>query len=861
MRKISLPLLMLLVLTSISFGSAQAVPPGGWPSVSQQLANGHVNNGSALEALIRRNQDFSLLRDDEAFDSIRVPLWLRVAWRKAHPEGKYEATDPTGGYPFVLKEVYEWMTTHQDFQIGVATGNSEADDDFESAFEAATVGTNVRLSGSATNPRSESDIRVNPFDPTKIIAASNNIGGTGQQAQFRSTDGGATWSTSFLPLQTGDAFHSDPTVDWTSNGTAWSTTLGINSSGTQLKLQAYKSVDNGATWTFDGTVSGTQTNTDKQMMWIDHNATSAFKDNIYLCWHNGAPQFVNRRTSTGWGTPIQISGTETTGTAIGCDVKTNGSGDVFVFWPATGNRRMLVSKSTNGGVSFGTPVIITTTFDSFDIGIPSFNSRRLLIYVTGGAYRNGTVNDVYATWADLTGATGCTSATNEPGSNAASTCKVRIKFSRSTDGGATWSSPIMINNQAGLNDQFNQAMVIDEATGRIAITYYDTVADSTRKKVHVYYQTSNDRGVTWSTPLQVTTAQTDETISGSDSGNQFGDYNSLHGLNGVYFPSFTDRRSGGKEEIWSASINESGVVCTPPAAPTGLTVTGGANQTSLSWGAVSGATSYRVYRATTSGGPYTLVGSPTGTSFTDTGLACNTPYFYVVTAFSSCESGNSLQASATTSACPACTVTTRYSNGFETGTTLSDWTTGTFVSGGVTTDWRGIQTCTARTGSKIFRFGGNNCTSDYGSNRFAFAQPGGAAGIAIPAGSSTTRLSFWHRRAFEANFDGGLVAVSINGSNYFFVPATAILSGATYNGTAGGTCQPTGAAGVSLFTGSQTTFVNTVVDLDAVCNAATGLTTGCAGQSVRIAFTAVSDCSVTGDGWFLDDVTVTACTP
>jgi hypothetical protein len=30
---------------------------------------------------------------------------------------------------------------------------------------------------------------------------------------------------------------------------------------------------------------------------------------------------------------------------------------------------------------------------------------------------------------------------------------------------------------------------------------------------------------------------------------------------------------------------------------------------------------------------------------------------------------------------------------------------------------------------------------------------------------------------------------------------------------------------------------------------------------VRIGFTSITDCSVTGDGWFLDDVSVTACVP
>src|SRR5262249_33489774 len=70
-----------------------------------------------------------------------------------------------------------------------------------------------------------------------------------------------------------------------------------------------------------------------------------------------------------------------------------------------------------------------------------------------------------------------------------------------------------------------------------------------------------------------------------------------------------------------------------------------------SWTASPGATSYHVKRATVSGGPYTTVGSPTSTSFTDTGLSNGTTYFYVVTAVNSAgESGNSNQASATPTA-------------------------------------------------------------------------------------------------------------------------------------------------------------------------------------------------------------------
>jgi fibronectin type 3 domain-containing protein len=91
-----------------------------------------------------------------------------------------------------------------------------------------------------------------------------------------------------------------------------------------------------------------------------------------------------------------------------------------------------------------------------------------------------------------------------------------------------------------------------------------------------------------------------------------------------------------------------------PPAPTGLGATGGTAQVSLSWNASSGATSYNVYRSTTSGGPYAKIASGvSSTSYTDTGLSNGTTYYYVVTAVNgSGESGYSNQASATTIPAP-----------------------------------------------------------------------------------------------------------------------------------------------------------------------------------------------------------------
>lgn len=81
-----------------------------WPSLEEQLAASKVIPGSNLEKLIRENQDFHMLDPAEASDKLGLPPWLRVHWRKNHPE--------PGFYPRALKNVHAWMMLHQDLPSG-----------------------------------------------------------------------------------------------------------------------------------------------------------------------------------------------------------------------------------------------------------------------------------------------------------------------------------------------------------------------------------------------------------------------------------------------------------------------------------------------------------------------------------------------------------------------------------------------------------------------------------------------------------------------------------------------------------------------------------------------------------------------
>ncbi|MEI6752126.1 MAG: T9SS type A sorting domain-containing protein [Paludibacter sp.] len=86
-----------------------------------------------------------------------------------------------------------------------------------------------------------------------------------------------------------------------------------------------------------------------------------------------------------------------------------------------------------------------------------------------------------------------------------------------------------------------------------------------------------------------------------------------------------------------------------PVSPTGTIATAGNKQVMLSWNSLSGATSYSVYRSTTSGSGYTLVASGLSSiSYSDTGLSNGTKYYYIISQTnSSGESNASTEVNAT----------------------------------------------------------------------------------------------------------------------------------------------------------------------------------------------------------------------
>jgi len=82
------------------------------------------------------------------------------------------------------------------------------------------------------------------------------------------------------------------------------------------------------------------------------------------------------------------------------------------------------------------------------------------------------------------------------------------------------------------------------------------------------------------------------------------------------------------------------------SAPTPVSAYQSGNSISVSWGTVSGATSYKIYKSSSSSGTYSQIGTALGTSYTDNSPLCGYNYYKVVTVISSCESSQSSYASA-----------------------------------------------------------------------------------------------------------------------------------------------------------------------------------------------------------------------
>jgi hypothetical protein len=164
--------------------------------------------------------------------------------------------------------------------------------------------------------------------------------------------------------------------------------------------------------------------------------------------------------SSGFSNPLNISGNN--GDSILPQMAVSGN-NVFIVWNdnSTGKYGIFVTKSTDSGMTFGTPVDVSRNIGSSSS--PQFA-------VSG--------NDVYVVW------------------QAKTTGKYQIIFAKSTDGGATFSAPVNISANQG---DSSYPKIIAHGND-IYVAWSFTV---TNKDYDVLFTKSTDGGATFSTPVNI----------------------------------------------------------------------------------------------------------------------------------------------------------------------------------------------------------------------------------------------------------------------------------------------------------------------------------------------------------------------
>jgi subtilisin-like proprotein convertase family protein len=606
--------------------------------------------------------------------------------------------------PRFMQELHvRWIELHEPLARQIY-GDDEVDhllagwpadtgDEILGEFEAATVGTNRNAASTDVPPPNEYDgeiqIAVNHRNTNQMVAAANSWGSAGTacnneetQAIFYSSNGGTTWDYTCAPSNnlfglgtcTATVFGSDPALYWNDNNEVFLNYMLLCSSATSTKyaMVVARSANGGATWVNQGVIKNswvTGTLEDKNFYAIDNTSTSPFYGRHYTCWDRANNEKFAYSSNNGatW-TEVDLPTAPVGGIDLGCEIAVQKNGTVHVVWDSLAcgtnctDERMWYTRSTNGGVSWSTPVQVR------DYNLVSFSGANsppvadqrgigpfgaVDVDNSGGAC-DGTL---YATFSDWTsgGAT-----------------ETDVWVSRSTNGGTTWSAPVKVNDDAlAGRTQFHPFLQVDQSNGNVVVAWHDARNDANNRKVDYYAARSTNCGVSFEANVQASQPSSEFNNSGisySDvnstdnpnrNPNQYGEYMGLDVKNGKAYLAWVDTRhfypgsaTNAQKENLGFAVVDFGAACTPPPVPAGVTATAaGQTQVNVAWSASAGATSYNILRSTTSGGPYTQVGTSTTTSFPNTGLTCNTTYYYVVQAVGACASGNSAQVTATTSAC------------------------------------------------------------------------------------------------------------------------------------------------------------------------------------------------------------------
>jgi hypothetical protein len=401
---------------------------------------------------------------------------------------------------------------------------------------------NVRVSAGRFTAHSEVTLAQNPRNPQNMVGASkmftdneNYVFRIGTYVTF---DGGQTWTDNGqLPGLDQFDITSDPTVVFDGSGNVYVEVLAANRSGRRQAsaLYVYKSTDGGRSWAEPVLINNDQTGfNDKE--WLAVDTTGGEQDGtLYTAWVQIVDDTYRilfaRSSDSGntWSPPLELA-VDIRVVRQGPVVSVGAGGEVYVLWSNLSGSYFETSVSRDGGVNFE-PARKGLVFQNVD---PLNGNLRRGFVLAAFAADPQKPQTLYVVWDD--GRLG----------------NADVLFTRSTDGGKTWSQPVVINGVSD-NDQFQPWLAVNNA-GEIFVQWFDRRDDPEDLRVHTYAARSTDGGVTWS-ELRVTDTASDPTVGLPLAGEVgfYGDYQALVAdESGVQL--FWNETRDGSQEVYTARI-------------------------------------------------------------------------------------------------------------------------------------------------------------------------------------------------------------------------------------------------------------------------------------------------------------------
>ena len=417
-------------------------------------------------------------------------------------------------------------------------------------------GVDTRLGGDTGDLQSEPAIAVNPLDPGHLVAGFIDYSARGQKFGVRfvsTTDGGVSWSASApAPGQRARNISADPSFAADLSGNTYYAYIEFRVAGqnADADILVAKSTDGGRTFpTFTVAAPHDGTNSlDKPYMGIDAWPGSPFRETIYVAYMDflqGVMAVVSRDAGATWSAPALVAPFDPVQFSQSPLPVVAPDGAAYIFYaqfesfrePRVTSIRFV--RSMDGGRTWSAPASVASGLPSpgefvLKNADPDFGSRlgagvRAFSFPAAAITPNG---DIFVAWIDFP-AGSCTYLGGSP-----SPCvNADLRLSVSRDGGASWSAPLKVTDDAGTGDQFFPWMAA-HPDGLISISWIDRRLDPRNVDYDIFYTNTYD-GKTFLPNVRVNTLP-------SLLGTLFfiGDYQGMVATADAVLPVWNDARSG-----------------------------------------------------------------------------------------------------------------------------------------------------------------------------------------------------------------------------------------------------------------------------------------------------------------------------